>query len=69
MQMSVVIPEFPLLLLDTMTQELQRYADCEVLQLGTDVKVICTADVVKCTEVIAVVDKYNFHMDEENRNA
>lgn len=64
MQMSIIICDYPLLLLDTMKQELQKYTNCEVLQLGADVQIKCTADVVKCMEVVAVADKYNFHMDE-----
>ena len=47
-----------------MKKELQKYTNCEVLQLGTDVQIKCTADVVKCMEVVAIADKYNFKMDD-----
>lgn len=65
MKMSITISDFPLLLLDTMKQDLSRYAECEVTQLGADVKIVCTANMVKCMEVIAISDKYNFHMDSD----
>lgn len=66
MKMSIWIADYPMLLLDTMKQELEKYTTCEVVQLGLDVSITCTADVVKCMEVIAIADKYNFHMDDDD---
>ena len=65
MKMSITICGFPMLLLETMKRDLSKYAKCEVIQLGTDVKIVCEADLVKCMEVIAISDKYNFHMDDD----
>ena len=63
MKLSILIANYPLLLLDLMKEELAKYTECEVLVLGCDVKIMCQADVVKCMEVIAIADKYNFHDD------
>ena len=58
--MSLTIEQFPMLLLDDMKSELKRYAECDVQQFGTDVHVSCEeSNVVKCMEVVAIVDKYN----------
>ena len=66
MKMSITICDFPMLLLETMKLELCKYTTCEVTQLGPDVNIVCTADVVKCMEVVAIADKYNFKMDEQD---
>lgn len=63
MKMSITICDFPMLLLETMKRELCKYTTCEVTQLGPDVNITCKADIVKCMEVIAIADKYNFKMD------
>lgn len=59
MNLSITIEDFPLLLLDMMKQELNKFTECEVVELGPDVKISCSSDVVKCMEVIAVCEKYN----------
>lgn len=59
MNLSITIENFPLLLLDLMKQELSKFTECEVMELGPDVKVTCSSDVVKCMEVIVVCEKYN----------
>lgn len=69
MKISITINDFPLLLLDSMKQELNKYVDCEVVELGSDVKISCSADVVKCMEVVAVCDKYNFHMTDKDHES
>ena len=66
MKLSILITGYPMLLLDTMKEELAKYTACEVVQLGLDVSITCTADVVKCMEVIAIADKYNFRMDDDD---
>lgn len=66
MKMSITITDFPMLLLESMTRELKKHADCEIHQFGADVNICCKEDVVKCMEVIAIADKYNFHMDDDD---
>lgn len=66
MKLSITIFCFPLLLLETMQRELAKYAECQVHVFGNDVNIECKADVVKCMEVVAIADKYNFKMDDDD---
>lgn len=64
MKMALFIDDFPLKLLENMQRDIAKHADCLTKQHGKTVLVQCEADLVKCMEVIAIVDKYNFRMDE-----
>lgn len=64
MKMALFIDGFPEKLLENMQRDIAKYADCLTQQHGKTVLVQCEADLVKCMEVIAIVDRYNFHMDE-----
>ena len=66
MKLAVTISDFPLPLLDSMKQRLEKVAPCDILQSGSEVSVTCNAEMVKCMEVIAVVDKYNCKIDEND---
>ena len=61
MKMKLVIEQFPIDKLEFMKSELEIYAKCTVQQFGTDVIIICEADVVKYMEVLAVADKFDFN--------
>lgn len=66
LKMSVTLSDFPMSLLDDMKQELHKYTKCEIKQSGTEVQISCTADMVKCMEVVAIADKYNFRANGGN---
>ncbi len=68
MNMRFGIEEFPMSLLDTMKSDLERFVKCEIQQLGTDVQVSCSGDVVQCMQVVAIVDKYNILAKNNSSN-
>ena len=59
MKMTLGIEQFPMSSLDALKNDLKRFAECEVLPVSTDVQVTCNANVVKCMQVVAIVDRYN----------
>lgn len=67
--MALFINDFPMTLLENMERDLAKCAKHLIQRHGTTVMIQCENDLVKCTEIIAIVDKYSFHRDEENRNA
>ena len=63
MKMALFVNDFPMALLENMERDLAKYAKCLIQNHGTTVMIQCENDLVKCMEVIAIVDKYNFRME------
>ena len=59
--MSLKLPGFPMKFYDNYIDALANYTECNVQVGGEDtVFVNCSANVVKCMEVVAITDLYYF---------
>jgi hypothetical protein len=60
MKMKLTIRQISTELLEMMDRELQRYLKCTIQSVDGETQVLCESnDLVKCMEVVAVVDRYN----------
>lgn len=64
MRITLGIDKMPEEYLRLMTKDLARYAICRVTKDGEEVKVEAEGDVVQCSAVVAICDKYRFDKRE-----
>lgn len=67
MKMALFVDDIPTALLELMQKDLDKYVKCAIQRRDRTLLIQCEADVVKCMEVVAVVDKYNVGSTNEEQ--